>query len=942
MRKRDLWKRAIVTGATAAALFSNMTVLAAGEHDGRLTDRADHTDKDFDEYEYERMDEADFDAIIDGLDELVQDTANADKVLDVIVGMEDYYCEASRNYSIAHIKSDLVADDQYWDDEVMFWDDLTTNIGDKIMTSYNVIATSPNADVLHERVDDEDDWQDILDYTVMTQEQKDLSAKETELSLKYDVLYNKEYTTKVNGKDYTEDELAGLRGDGTLDSDGYNEALADLMQQKNQERAELYLELVDVRTQIARSYGYSDFAEYAYDKRYGRDYTTAELDEYREQVKNNIVPLQDELMMELYGTYYSDLMAMFNQGMTDQECLDTLRQYLPEISSDLLVSLDYMEDHHLYDLSISDEKAPGGYTISIGGYNAPFIYNCADGSIQDMETLIHEFGHYNEMYYMTADSWYYDEGNLDLAEIHSQGLELLFMDYAEDIYGDYADVMKLYTLFNLTYAAVEGCKEDAFQYEVYKNADNLTVEKLNQMYYDCCVEYSGKFGSMMYDSIGMGQGGYLPEKECYEWIDIPHTFQSPMYYISYSVSVAAVFELFDVILDDRDEGIDCYLALVDSEYQQEFQETLENVGLNNPIKNPRFDLYADDIKYAVGLVDERTVVDNYDPHIATTYWGEGGEAITHEQDGDPDPDEGTEPTTAVEPDETPDDDGDEDQAPADKDREEGDSRKTIALVVALGMIGLALVIIIVVIVKVSKSKKAQQGTVQNRAVNAPNPYMNQGMNNAQNMQAGGGNPYAANGGGNIPQQPINPYMQQGQGIAPAQNMPAAGTQMPLAGNSTDISSANILNRAESSINPYVSQSSINPYAGQSVQINPYANQTPNPYLQNLQAMQTQATEQNAQMVQAAAQSSAQMVQNAAQSAEQAQNLAANVTQSVAGDAQNSLRQIAERIPAEQRAALAERVRQGDKITTIRDIREMTGASLADAKAIVDAFENFLL
>ncbi|MBR3734883.1 MAG: hypothetical protein IKN07_03315, partial [Lachnospiraceae bacterium] len=143
MRKRDLWKRAVVTGATAAALFSNMTVLAAGEHDGRLTDRADHTDKDFDEYEYERMDEADFDAIIDGLDELVQDTANADKVLDVIVGMEDYYCEASRNYSIAHIKSDLVADDQYWDDEVMFWDDLTTNIGDKIMTSYNVIATSP-------------------------------------------------------------------------------------------------------------------------------------------------------------------------------------------------------------------------------------------------------------------------------------------------------------------------------------------------------------------------------------------------------------------------------------------------------------------------------------------------------------------------------------------------------------------------------------------------------------------------------------------------------------------------------------------------------------------------------------------------------------------------------------------------------------------------------
>ena len=72
MRKRNLWKRAVVTGATAVALFSTMTVYAEGEHDGRLTDRADHTDKNFEDYEYERMDEADFDAIIDGLEELVQ------------------------------------------------------------------------------------------------------------------------------------------------------------------------------------------------------------------------------------------------------------------------------------------------------------------------------------------------------------------------------------------------------------------------------------------------------------------------------------------------------------------------------------------------------------------------------------------------------------------------------------------------------------------------------------------------------------------------------------------------------------------------------------------------------------------------------------------------------------------------------------------------------
>ncbi|MBR3516421.1 MAG: hypothetical protein IKO10_08920 [Lachnospiraceae bacterium] len=962
MRKRKLWQRVILSGSATIAMLATLSassVSAAGEHDGRLTDRADHTDKNFEDYEYGRVDVADFDAIIDGLEDLVQDPANADQVLDVIVGMEDFYCEAARNYSIAHIKSDLVADDQYWDDEVMFWDELTTDIGDKIMTSYNVIATSLNADVLHERVDDEDDWQDILDYTVMTQEQKDLSAKETELSLQYDILYNKEYTTKINGKDYTEEELSDLVADGTINRDEYQAAYCDLLTQCNQERGELFLELVDVRTQLAKSYGYDNFAEYAYDKRYGRDYTTEELKDYRDQVKQYVVPLQDELLLELYGSHYSELMDMFEEEKSEQDCLDTLRKYLPEISSDLLVSLDYMEDHHLYDLSISDEKAPGGYTISIGGYNAPFIYNCADGTIQDMETLIHEFGHYNQMYYMTADSWYYDESNLDLAEIHSQGLEMLFMDYADDIYGDYADVMKLYTLFNLAYATVEGCKEDAFQYEVYTNPDGLTVEKLNEIYYNCCMEYSDRFGAMLNESISYGQSGQLPANQCYEWAQIPHTFQSPMYYISYSVSAAAVFELFDVILDDRDEGIDCYLALVDSEYQDSFQNTLNTVGLNNPIANPRFELYADDIRYELGLVDERTVVNNYDPHIATTYWGGGGEAISHGNDNS-DPD--AEPTEAAEP--TPEEDEDDVVADPGVDEQkeqatrEALNRMAIAGVIAVVMFLAAILVIVVVIVKLKKEKKAEQGIALNRPVNAPNPYLEQNRAAQSNpmggnspyvqqnpyMQQGGNiapqgqapiNPYAGQAGtanaastaGNI-SQPANPYMQQD---APIGGQITPNNTMINTTASDSISSANILEKSESSINPYTSQTTINPYAQQPLQINPYANQTPNPYLQNLQQMQTQQQ-----------QSVAQVGQMAAQSTEQAQNAAQETMAAVTAEQAMYLQQLTARIPADQKEGLVAMIRQGDKITAIGECRKLTGAGLAEAKELVEQFEKFLV
>ena len=144
----------------------------------------------------------------------------------------------------------------------------------------------------------------------------------------------------------------------------------------------------------------------------------------------------------------------------------------------------------------------------------------------------------------------------------------------------------------------------------------------------------------------------------------------------------------------------------------------------------------------------------------------------------------------------------------------------------------------------------------------------------------------------------------------------ANNVVPPAGDSSQISTANII---QPSTQP------INPYAQQPLNINPYANQAPNPYLQNLQAQSAQQTTQ--------------MAQAAAQSVAQAQDAAANMTPNAT---ENYLQQIVQKIPAEQRATLAERIRQGDKIKTIQEVREATGAGLADAKAIVDDFEKFLL
>ncbi|MCR4642104.1 MAG: hypothetical protein K5697_08755, partial [Lachnospiraceae bacterium] len=689
-RKKHVFKKAIAMGLLVFLLPGRY--VSAGDHDGVLVDHVDHSDKDFSEYQYEHMDGKDFDAIIAPLDGIVDDTSNADQVLEIIIAMEDYCNKLNASSTIAHIHGDLVADDAYWDDELKYSSELYTDVADKVMQCYRTIATSANSDVLHDRIDDDDDWQDILDYQDMTQEQKDLRAKETDLELQYDIIYNKEFKASVGGKDYTEDELSDAYGQGTITRDEYMQGLSVILQDRNIELGNLYLDMVDVRSKLALSYGYSNYADWMYEEGYERDYKFKDMADYRQGVKDHLVPLQDTLIMQMFGYNYSDVQAMSSVPMTPSEGKRLLRKHLPEISNDMLVSLDYMEAHSLIDMEQSKDKAPGAYTTSISGeYNAPFLYICADGTIMDLHTLVHEFGHYNQMYYMSEDAWYYGSGNLDLAEIHSQGLEMLFMDYSQDLYGQYADTMNLYSLYNMCYSAIEGVKEDDFQYRVYSNASGLTLDDLNQMYYDCCVEYGGQYATLLSNSMTLSGEGYLPQGVCLDWVQIPHTFQSPLYYISYSTSVAAVFELFDCILNDRDEGIDIYLKLVSEGTEGEFQETLVNAGMNNPIANPRFEVYASDILYYAGLADTRIVDDS---------WRNDGSDPQGSVDPDTDPDKEVKPEPPEDPDYSWTDDDIELASDVDM-----PGWTKICLIIVGVLVALGLVLLIIMIVKRSSAKK---------------------------------------------------------------------------------------------------------------------------------------------------------------------------------------------------------------------------------------------
>lgn len=658
---------------------------------GELTDEVDHTDNSFEEITYfDDVTAEEFDDLTARFETAVTDMNNAEQVDALIDEMEDMARRMLANSVVANIYATLDAENQEYNDLVTHYDELAVDINDRIQQTYRMIAESPCSEVLHARIDDEEEWQDILEYEPMTEEQKELANRETELSLKYDELYIADYTVTINGTDYDMDSITEGYEAGEISIEEYFTGFSEILNQRNQALGELFLELVEIRTQIAQSYGYDNYAEYAYEEIYDRDYAPEDLEEYRRQVIEYMVPLEHDLYdLLMNDTQYE---AMWDAEMSEQECLDNLERFLPEISDDMLISYRYMVDHGMCDLSIDERKAPGGYTTQIYVYNAPFMFNCADGTISDMGTLIHEFGHYNQMYFASEDEWLYSYNNLDTAEIHSQGLELLFLDYGEDIYGENAYAVQLYTLMNMAYACVEGVKEDAFQFEVYSNPEGLTIEKLNEIYYDCCEEYGAlDFNNSYY----LGMYGFMESDEIVEWVEIPHTFQSPLYYVSYSVSMAAVEELWDVILDDREEGVGVYLDLVERGLVDSYSEVLADVGLNNPIENPRFEVYANNIRYYLGLQESR------DPAEET-----GGGDVIQEPEEDDKPD-------VIEDDHESDkdDEDDIDREEDDRDRDGEDKNILLITLLIIGVVVL-LVIIVVIIVLVSSDKKAKKQAAQ--------------------------------------------------------------------------------------------------------------------------------------------------------------------------------------------------------------------------------------
>ena len=410
------------------------------------------------------------------------------------------------------------------------------------------------------------------DYNAMTDRQKEINNRLTELESAYNQLMLEEETVTIDGQEWTDESSYESYENEEIDYEEYKAIQLELAKERNAKAGGIYLEMVALHKEDAAEEGENNFADWRYREGYIRDYTTEDIKVVYEQVKKYIVPLLDDLLSamytkEMYGQIYN-LFYEFEPAYGD-DLVAVVGDCISGVSEELGQNFAFMQEHHLVDFDPDEKKTDVGFTTNLYSYGVPYIFYKPSETYYDYDVLTHEFGHYNhELLYpehaMTGNS------NMDTAEIHSQGLELLAMDQMKPVFGDSLDAYKLVVLLNMLGSVTSGCLFDEFQVAVYKNPD-MTLDDMNALFYQLACEYGLEDN---YDSDEEA-------KRCYSWVEVSHTFEVPMYYISYATSALAALDIYSIYLENPDKALDTYMKAVSQTSDVKFRAFLKECGLDD-------------------------------------------------------------------------------------------------------------------------------------------------------------------------------------------------------------------------------------------------------------------------------------------------------------------------------------------------------------------------
>lgn len=410
--------------------------------------------------------------------------------------------------------------------------------------------------------------------------------KENKLVSKYDKVMAGA-KIKFNGQTYNLSQM----GKFTTDVDRNvrkkaTKAVAKFFERSHEEIGQIYDDLVHVRDNMAKKLGFKNFVELGY-ARLGRlDYNDKDVANYRKQIQEVFVPIWVKLFkrqmkrIKIRSPRFYDLGLNYLTGnprpIGDAHFLvEQARTMYKEMSKETGEFFDFMTDNHLMDLEARPGKQGGGYMTYLAEYKSPFIFSNFNGTSGDVDVLTHEFGHAYQGYCsrnIKVPS--YRSPTLEACEIHSMSMEFFAWPWMDKFFGENADKYRYAHLADAMMFLPYGVTVDEFQHFVYENPNATHAERCAKW-----REIEKNYTPLKnYKGFDVYEEGNL-------WLRQSHIFQTPFYYIDYTLAQVVAFQFLVEMHKNQPRAWAKYNRLCKMGGKYPFTELLSHAHLRNPFED---------------------------------------------------------------------------------------------------------------------------------------------------------------------------------------------------------------------------------------------------------------------------------------------------------------------------------------------------------------------
>ena len=542
----------------------------------------------FNDFKYERPNYEQFKNEFGALVYKFEAATNAEEQLEIVNKINAMRSHIETMATLSSIRHSIDTRDEFYDSEQTYWDEQGPLYEEATSAFYHAIVKSPFRAELEEKLSKQ--FFTIAEFNLRSfspeiiadlQEENKLSSLYTKLLASAKIPFDGEERTLPGMGKYLLSEDRQVREEASV-------AKYHFFEENEAEIDRIYDELVKVRTRIAKKLGFNNFVELGYTRMMRSDYNPEMVKNFRKQVLD-------------YGELrYFDEKFEFKTGNATPKgspewILENGVKMYHELSPQTKEFFDFMVESELLDLVNKPGKAGGGYCTYIHEYKAPFIFSNFNGTAGDIDVLTHEAGHAFQVY---SSRWIetpeLNFPTYESCEIHSMSMEFFTWPWMELFFKEDTDKYKFTHLGSAIKFIPYGIVVDAFQHFVYENPEatpaerkaawrNLEKQYLPHKNYEGCDF--------------LERGGW--------WFQQAHIFNSPFYYIDYTLAQICALQFWKRMHDNREDAWNDYVRLCEVGGTKSFLGLVSYANLKSPFEDGCVSSIISDIKAWLDSVEDQ-------------------------------------------------------------------------------------------------------------------------------------------------------------------------------------------------------------------------------------------------------------------------------------------------------------------------------------------------